>query len=143
MTIVLISKGMRESRPEEDQWIPWEVSYSLREQSRDGKNSKTNAMLAVVLPDIFGSDEYFLQPNPGCTSTTYMTNILFRILGENMFNMKAPATRPCNGNIVHSGYFNYIHVVRWNDFISDINKYIEIAYDIWRNRDNYLLRKFV
>ena len=32
VTIVLISKGMRETYKQEcDQWIPWEVSYSVRE----------------------------------------------------------------------------------------------------------------
>lgn len=27
VTIVMISKGMRENKPENEQWIPWEVSY--------------------------------------------------------------------------------------------------------------------
>lgn len=143
VTIVFISKGMKEFTPEKDQWIPWEISYSLREQSREGKTSKTNAILAVVLPDNFSSYEYFLQYNPDCNSTTYMTNILFTILRENMFNAKNPDTRPCNGNTIYSGYFSYIYSVKWDDFIGDMNRYINIALDIWRNRDNYNLRKSV
>ncbi len=56
LTIVLISKGMKNDVvADKDQWIPWELSYSLKEQSREGGNSKTNAVLAVVLPDEFGS----------------------------------------------------------------------------------------
>lgn len=30
VTIVLVSKGMKTSDNQNDQWIPWEVSYSLR-----------------------------------------------------------------------------------------------------------------
>lgn len=58
ITIIFISPGMKESgKKDKDQWIPWEVSYSLKETSRKNKNgdavtSKTNAMIAVVLPDI-------------------------------------------------------------------------------------------
>jgi len=143
VTIVFISRAMKDNTPENDQWIPWEVSYSLREQSREGKVSKTNAVLAVVLPDHFNSYEYFLQYNPECNSTTYMTNNLFTILRENMFNQKNPDTRPCNGNTIYSGYFSYIYSVKWDDFIGSIDKYINIALDIWRNRDNYNLRKSV
>jgi hypothetical protein len=143
VTIVFISKGMKNYLPENDQWIPWEVSYSLREQTRDGRTSKTNAVLAVVLPDNFGSYGYFLQYNQECNSTTYMTNMLFTILRENMFNIKNPDTRPCNGNTIYIGYSSYIYSVTWDDFINDINKYIDIALSIWRNRGSYNLRKSV
>ncbi len=144
VTIVLVSKGMKETYvAEKDQWIPWEISYSLREQKREGKTSKTNAMLAVVLPDSLGQYDYFLQHNAECNSTTYMTNVLFEILRENMFNIKQPETRPCNGNTIYSGYFSYIYCVTWDIFINDINRYIDISLEIWRKRDEYNIRKNV
>jgi hypothetical protein len=127
--------------PEKEQWIPWEVSYSLREQSRQGQRSKTNAMLAVVLPDENGSYEYFITKNPQCNSRTLHTDFLFQILKDNMFNHKNPKTRECNGHTIYSGYSSYIHSVKWEDFINDIDKYVEIALEIWRNRNDYEIIK--
>ncbi len=143
ITIVFISKGMKENKPDKDQWIPWEISYSLREQSRQGRTSKTNAVLAVVLPDQWGNYDYFMKYNPDCNSTTYMTNILFDILRDNMFNIKQPSTRTCNGTTIYEGYYSYIHTVKWDNFIGSINTYIDIAVQINSNKDNYNIRKGV
>ncbi len=64
VSVVLVSKGMKETySAEKDQWIPWEVSYSLREQSREGGRSKTNAVLVVVLPDTLGNYDYYIVDN--------------------------------------------------------------------------------
>ena len=41
VTVVFISPGMRENwREERNQWIPWEISYSLKESTRKNKNGK-------------------------------------------------------------------------------------------------------
>jgi len=143
ITVVFISRGMKDGNPEKDQWIPWEISYSLHEQSREGKTSKTNAILAVVLPDQFNSYQYYFQDNPGCNSTTHMTNILFKIMRENMFNIKSADTRQCNGTTIYSGYFSYIYCAKWDEFILDIDKYINIALEICTNKENYNLCKLV
>lgn len=141
VTIVLISKGMKDNKPEKEQWIPWEVSYSLKQQSRQGRNSKTNAVLAVVLPDENGSYEYYITQNVACGSRTLKTEFLFEILRNNMFNVKNPQTRECNGHTIYSGYSSYIYTVKWEDFISGIDKYVEIAVNNYRNRENFELRK--
>jgi hypothetical protein len=143
VTIVFISKGMKENTPEKDQWIPWEISYSLREQSRQGINSKTNAMFGVVLPDQFGSYEWYYKHNPECNSTTHMTNQLFAILRENMFNIKNPQTRTCNGSTIYEGESSYIKSAKWDDFIGNMNWYLEKALEIWRVRDQYNIRKSI
>lgn len=58
VTIVLVSRGMVDRVEEIEQWIPWEVSYSLKNKARAEGNSNTNAILAVVLPDRYGSYDY-------------------------------------------------------------------------------------
>lgn len=143
VTIVFISKGMKDNTSENDQWIPWEISYSLREQSRQGINSKTNAMLGIVLPDQLGSYDWYYRHNPGCNSTTHMTNQLFTILRENMFNINTPQTRTCNGMTIFEGESSYIKSAKWDDFIGSINWYIEKALEIWRVRNQYNIRKTV
>lgn len=75
VTIVLISPNMREAyNYDKNQWIPWEISYSLRNQSRDGRTSYNNALLFVILPDIYGSYSYY-QPSS-----------LFKIMRDNISN---------------------------------------------------------
>lgn len=143
VTIVLISKGMRENKPEKDQWIPWEISYSLREQSRNSGRNKTNAVLAVVLPDENGSYEYFITHSTCCC--TLHTDILFDILSENMFNEKEPNTYNCPicGGVHYRGESSFIKSVKWCDFNSKdaFNKYINDAIEIKRHINDYKITK--
>ncbi|WP_183573709.1 TIR domain-containing protein [Mucilaginibacter sp. X5P1] len=142
ITIVLISKNMKSLYlNEKDQWMPWEISYSLKEHSRDGRTSLTNAVLAVVLPDEYGSYEYYITQNVACGSTSYNTPFLFNIIRENMFNMKAPDTKDCNGNTIFYGRHSYIHNVKWGDFITAIDANLDIATSINSNIINYTIVK--
>lgn len=148
VTLVMISKNMRDvSAPEADQWIPWEVVYSLREKTREDRTSRTNAMLAVVLPDENGSYEYFVQPIGcvHCGSVRWKQDTLFNVLGKNMFNRKQPKTTVCpNGvcGVLHTGNdHSYIHPVKWSDFIPNINYYLDHATGLNSNINDYELVK--
>ena len=73
ITIVLISPNMKEyGKWQRSQWIPWEISYSVKETVRNDRKSHRNAILAVILPDKLGSYDY------------YDKNNLFPILKENI-----------------------------------------------------------
>ena len=147
ITLVMISKNMKGLEPEEDQWIPWEVEYSLREKTREDRTSKTNAMLAVVIPDEYGSYEYFVQPIgcAHCGSIRWKQDTLFKVLGSNMFNRKQPKMTVCpNGicGVLHTGDdHSYIHPVRWDHFMSNINYYLDHAIRINQNINDYKLVK--
>jgi len=148
VTIVLISKGMKENIPENDQWIPWEVSYSLKNQSREGGNSKTNAVLAVVLPEKDGTYNHFIKDNTctKCNCRTLQTNNVFQILRDNMFNIKNPIYTDCDnhiGNKPYKGYSSFIYSVKWETFIQEINKYIDIAVDIRSKIEEYEIARTI
>ena len=151
LTIILISAGMKETKPDKEQWIPWEISYSLKEVSRKNKNgdavtSKSNALLAIVLPDSKGSYDYYTYRKSCCDAGCNMlnTNHLFDIMKKNMFNIKDANTKKCNdGSVVYQGDCSYIESVKWVDFIKDPEKYIDKAYDIQSNIDLYTITKEV
>ncbi len=104
---------------EKNQWIPWEISYSLKDIERGGLRSITNAILAVVIPDICETYNYFED---------YSGNVkkynLFNILAKNMDNRE---------NWANTNEKSYIKTIKWSSFIGDINYYIEKAIEIKSN----------
>jgi hypothetical protein len=149
VTVVLLSKNMKNpNQREEDQWIPWEISYSLRDKTREGRTSGCNAHLAIVIPDENNSYEYFVQHNP-CphyNSTNWKHEILFNILGKNMFNRKQPQLIRCTdggcNRFMHTDTaHSYIHPAKWDDFIANINGHIDFATQINENINDYNIVK--
>lgn len=152
LTIVLISPNMKETwKVDREQWIPWEISYSLKEVSRKNKNgdpvtSKTNAMIAVVLPDSNNSYSYYLEEKHCCNSNciSHHTYKLFDIIRKNKFNYINADTEECdNKDKIWYGNCSYIEAVKWCDFILDINKYIDKSYERQNDLSNYNICKEV
>jgi len=141
ITIILISKGMKISNElEKDQWIPWEVSYSLRTVTREDRKSRMNAILGVVLPDENNSYDWYYTKNTKCDCITHHYGQLFDILKSNMFNIKEPTIRECDGIKISEGEFSYIKTVEWGSFTNNYNFYIEKAIEIRDNKDKYTLK---
>ena len=144
-TIVLISPNMREKgRLDKSQWIPWEISYSLKEVKRADKTSRTNAVLGVVLPDINGSYEYILTKRTCCPSgcTHFNTANLFTIIRENTFNRKRPEKYDCNQrDTIQKWPYSYIHIVSWETFINDMDAAINSAISIRERIGEFDIRK--
>lgn len=146
VTIVMISKGMKDpSQVEKDQWIPWEISYSLKTVPRENQTSKMNAILGVVLPDETGNYNWYYRNNADCNSITHFTNQLFKMLKDNMFNLKEKNTRECNGSTINiSDEPSFIKTVKWDDFNNpSYNNYIDEAVKIKDNQlanDSYKMK---
>ena len=147
ITIVLISPSMKEMfKPESDQWIPWEISYSLKEHTRNGITSRTNAVLAIVLPNRSGEYSYFLEDRTCCATGCkyWKTNTLFQMLSVNMFNQKNKTTLDCaQGDAIYSGDFSYIQAIKWCDFKNNMDFYLNKAVEINEKSDQYNITKQV
>lgn len=148
ITLVLISPNMKDPNlSETEQWIPWEISYSLREQSRNGRTSKTNAVMAIVLPDANGRYDYYIEEHtcPYCNTQTLHTNRLFKILSRNMFNRYRPTYSTCPHHDVNNrpetGECSYIPSVKWDDFVSNIEKHLYRVLKIQKNMADYDIKK--
>ena len=150
ITLVLISPNMKDPwKQESDQWIPWEVSYSLKEISRQERRSLTNAMLAVVLPDLSSLYSYFIEDSTctNCFCRTVKHDTLFQILRDNMFNIKEPTYNGCQDHLNNKGAFtghtSYIDSVKWCDFIADTEKFLRMAKERGDGIDDYNITKTV
>lgn len=136
ITIVLISSNMKEYfEAEEEQWIPQEISYSLKEfvrTTKDGRReikSKTNGLIAVVLPDRNGSYDYYIRNDT--ILNKFNSNITFNILNKNTYNKK------------DNFWESYIVTTKWCDFIYNPQKYIDIAVEHQENMEDYKICKMI
>lgn len=116
ITIVLISPNMKERfKMEKEQWIPQEISYSLKEITHNGiRKSKSNSLIYVVLPDRYNSYDYFIQKSYWDTES-YRYNEIFDIMKNNLNNYK------------YDSNISYAIIVKWDTFISNYNTYIDMA----------------
>lgn len=150
VTLVLISPNMKiPYELESNQWIPWEISYSLKEIKRSNGVSRTNGILAVVLPDTDGLYSYYIEDDTCsyCKCRTLKTNTLFKILESNMFNIKEPEYDSCShhsaSNLVFTGESSYVYSVKWIDFLKNKDFYIDKATTIRDKNNLYNLTKEV
>lgn len=141
VTIVIISKGMKViNQTQNEQWIPWEISYSLRTVPTGGYTKQMNAILGVVLPDENGNFDWYYTSNSNCNCTTHHIGQLFGILNKNMFNIYEKEYRECEGIQIHvTSEPSFIKTVKWNDFMNgdSYNSYIDNAVQIKESKDLY------
>ena len=141
VTIVFISPQMKDPYiSERDQWIPWEIAYSLKETTRADRTSHSKAVLAVVLPDKSNSYSYYINPYgySNGVGTGYYGDRVFSIIRKNM-NNRIWHIPNSNGlySISETDETSYIPSVSWNNFINNPMYYIECAIKRKENIYNY------
>jgi hypothetical protein len=148
ITVVLISANMKNSyEMESNQWIPWEISYSLKEITRNDKMSHSNGLLAVVIPDQYGSYSHFINQSCSVCNARYLgTDKTFQIIRDNMFNSKdkyqtQEHCSSCGSTFYKGSSSSYIETVKWEDFLSNKDHYLDKAANIRDNRKSYDITK--
>lgn len=131
VTVVLISPNMWDkTKHENEQWIPNEIMYSLRDGKKRGDRvSNANGILAVALPDSRGSYDYAVA-HRDCGVRSWQTHSFFYLIRENMFNRNKPNHLFCKHCLGHHHFgddHSYAHPVKWEDFIKNYNDYLEHA----------------
>ena len=138
VTIVIISPHMIESN-----WIDWEIEYSLREYSRNGKASKSNGIVGVVMK-VNGGYSWLRSTTTnadGHTSTTNDTSKLYKIINDNRFN-ENPQVYQCNEcKTVDRLSGSYISIIEEDEFLDNPQKFIENAYEKCQAIDKYIISK--
>ncbi len=153
ITLVLLSPNMMEKNIDEsEQWIPWELSYSLKIQKRGERYSGMNAILGIVLPDIngsynyvIGSDNYIDEAGDERFCRLIDTSNTFQIIRNNTFNQKHPNIYfdKINGKTIYRGDSSYIKLITWDEFKESPDVYLDKAVEIKEKSDDYEIQKDV
>ena len=126
VTIVIISPNMKNSN-----WIDWEIEYSLKNITRQGRTSHTNGVVGVIMK--YNGGYSWLKTTStngdGCTSSSYDESKVYSIINNNRFNQN-PKKYSCDTcKTVNALTGSYIAYVEEETFLSDPQKYIDNAYD--------------
>lgn len=130
VTIVVLSPEMLKSS-----WISDEISYSLKKISRDGTQSQRNGVVAVI-KKVNGGYSWFKykHTNPdGHVTTCYHEEKVFDIIKNNRRNQESPVycCEKCQSIDALTG--SYIAYVEEDEFIDNMDKYIENAFQKSQN----------
>ena len=126
VTIIILSPKMTESK-----WMDWEIEYCLKHITRKDRTSQTNGLVGVI-KKVDGNYDWLVNRLVNChgkSVVNYKKNLLFDIIHKNQFN-STPAQKHCDKcNTYDHMKGSYITFVEEDEFINNIDKYINDAYD--------------
>ena len=126
VTIVIISPHMKESN-----WIDWEIAYCLKKITRYGRTSHRNGIVGVIMK-VNNSYDWFKYRHTnadGCSVLNYHTEKVYDIINDNRFNQEPPVYSCDKCKCVNALTGSYIAFVEEDEFLANIDKYINNAYD--------------
>ena len=130
VTIVILSPNMKESS-----WIESEISYSLKKIPRDGATSQRNGVVAVIMKVNNSYDwfKYSYSASDGHRLMAYHEEKVFDIIPRNRRNQVPPVycCEQCESIDPLTG--SYISYVEEDEFLQNIEKYINNAFDKAQN----------
>ncbi|WP_407498465.1 TIR domain-containing protein [Elizabethkingia anophelis] len=139
VTIVIISPNMINS-----EWIEWEIEYSLKVISREGRASRTNGILGVIMK-VNGSYDWLVSHTnnvDGCSSRHINKDYLFDIINSNRYNLVTDdkySCLTCKSFDMFSG--SYFSLIEEDSFLTNPTLYIENAYEKSNNLWKYKISK--
>lgn len=126
VTIVIISPHMKDSN-----WIDWEVEYCLKDDTRKGRTSHNNGIVAVI-QKVDGDYSWFKSAGTNCHGTStvsYSMDMVYEIISANHFNSNPPQWHCSKCRTYDSMMGSYITFVEEEDFLNNPSYYIDNAYD--------------
>lgn len=138
VTIVVISPNMKKSK-----WIDWEIEYSLKEITREDRTSRSNGIVGVIMK-VNGSYNWIVSRNEykdGCKPRIINDDYLYPIIKNNRFNQLPPEFTCDSCKTVDQLTGSYISLINEDSFMSDVNKYIDSAFDKSKSISKYKISK--
>lgn len=138
VTIVVISPNLKASK-----WIDWEIEYSLKEISREGRTSSTNGIVGVIMKHngnydwLISESEY----SDGCKPRMVDSAKLYGIINKNRFNLIEPKYICDKCKTVDQLSGSYISLVEEDKFLANPAKYIENSFEKSKEVESYDLTK--
>ena len=115
----------------ESHWIDWEISYCLKKITRDGRTSHRNGLVGVIMKVNNSYDwfKYSYKKEDGCIVYNYHSEKVYDLINDNRYN-QVPKVYSCDKcKCVDALTGSYIAFVEEDDFLANIDKYINNAYD--------------
>lgn len=125
---------------EYDDWMHDEIRFSLE----DREQNRTSGLVAVYTKE---TKDMIIKKSSHCCKVCNETQICTTILDfdnlarKNMFNIKPSHKHNKCIDLYDSKYDHYCQLVSYEEFVKDVDKYINIAYEKREVCDKYNLKK--